>query len=593
MAQSRVVPMALTDIDNSNPDQPLDRLMLFTEDGDPIRVSAVTGHLIGAGGAYFDVQGDFGGRVDGVTDDTDALYAAGQAASAAGGGEVWVGYGTLLARSVTFFPNVMYAGAGKGMSTLYRANGVNADFVKTLGFDTNTGTTNIGTDHDYGLRKLTLAGNSANNTTGRGVAAFGYRPVYDDIEIVDFNGLGLYNEWRATGGTPSAGLAHHDMHGRIRNCDVHDNLGGGIHWAGPSDSNMSMTEIYRNGSTTTGSTTNGLRLSGNANSMRAHLCHAWGNQHGVSVLVEAPGFQSHECDWEGAPFVIDSFNGVIKGGKLFSPAPGSDTILQVGVLGHSTCGGWDIDTYMPSCNINLVRDGGGHVWKVHAFWTDSTKKLFNGTMSAGTSSHFDCLVDGGLQLGLTNFTAVAKRTARIRDIFRIANAGRPDNIIAESFPRPADQNLTGFTLGQWVIVLLSLEAGVPITGISFIPGAALPTSPSNCWYALFNPTTKAIIASTIDDVTGLAVDTPHPLALSGSTPWVPDVDQRVYAACNMNAASGTFTLEGKNGTPGSGKLAPQQAGLASAGITDPTTWANAPLPGIITGGTKIPYAYVY
>jgi hypothetical protein len=551
-----------------------------------------------SGTAYVHVK-DHGAKLDGTTDDTAALLAAAQACQALGGGRVFVP-GWALATSVTLFANVVYVGIGEGASGIKRANGVSADFVKTSGYDANTGTTNVGADHDYGFENLSLVGNSANNTAGRGIAAYGYRPIMRWVEVTDFNDVGYDQEWRATAGTPSSGLAEHDMHGRIVGLDVHDNLGGGIDWSGPSDSNAISCDIYRNGPAAA-STTKGLRVRGNGNSFRASHCHVWGTQHDIGASIEASGFQSHQSDYEGsitAPIVVDASNGVIKGGKIFTPGA-SSVGIQFGVAGHPTVGGWDVDTFMSACNVNLVRDGGGNTWRIHAFWADATKKLFTGTMSAGTPSYYDCFCDGGLQLGLANFSAVATRRARIRDVLRHARPGRPDNVLYESFSRfNAADALTGFTLGQFVAVLMDVEADQPISGVGFIPAGTIPATPSHCWYALFDAATKAFIAATVDDVTGLAADTDHPLAIatgptvSGGV-WVPAADQRIYAACVMNGASGTFTLEGCFSTAGSIAKTPKGAGLGNSGLTDPATFAGANLSAALTGGTKVPYAYLF
>lgn len=74
----------------------------------------------GAGGPFIDVTGaDYGAAGDGVTDDRAAIQAAIDAASAAGGGVVFLPAGTYLIKRPLFLPSkVTLMGAGRGATTI-------------------------------------------------------------------------------------------------------------------------------------------------------------------------------------------------------------------------------------------------------------------------------------------------------------------------------------------------------------------------------------------------------------------------------------------------------------------------------------------
>lgn len=115
--------------------------------------------------AIFNVN-DYGAKGDGITDDTQAIQKAIDAAAAAGGGQVYLAGGTYIVSgdgkandgALQIKSDVTLAGAGAGVTTLKLADGsahnVNG-IVRTAADDSV---------HNFGATGLTIDGNSANTT---------------------------------------------------------------------------------------------------------------------------------------------------------------------------------------------------------------------------------------------------------------------------------------------------------------------------------------------------------------------------------------------------------------------------------------------
>jgi hypothetical protein len=547
----------------------------------------------------YDVR-DYGAT--GGSDDTTAFQAAINAANTAGGGLVYVPSGIYTCAQLTMYSNVKLIGAGAGATTIKLKDGTNADLIRTQNFASLTGTNTGAAPNNYSIENMTLAGNSANNSAGNGISAYGYRPVYKWVEITDFAGVGIYQEWRATAGYASVNLTGHDMHGRIVGCDIHDNLGGGVDWYGPSDANMVSTDIYRNGPTSS-STTIGLRVRGNATSFRASLSHVWGTQHNTAVSAEASGLQLHQTDLEGAltaQLLCLANSGVVKGGKIFTP--GTNLVgIQMGQHdgSGSAIGGWDIDTFMSGCNVHLGHDGGGHTVRLNVFQSDTTVATIAGTMSTGTRSTWQLFTSGGgKDYGTGVFNTISDQFAFVRQIRRLIDPTMPAEALSQTGSR-ADQsdNLAAFTSGDLNVVLLAVQANRTYTGLCFVSGLTAAVTVSNIWYALYQAdetlagqvTANQIqLAITADDVaTGWPASTAKKLAFA--TPYTPTADSRVYAgvcvvAATMPTMIGTLTLGPVTA------IIPKVTGIRGT-FTNP---ASAPATlGVLSGGTRAPYAYLY
>ncbi|UFH51105.1 M10 family metallopeptidase C-terminal domain-containing protein [Pseudomonas sp. KNUC1026] len=145
---------------------------------------------------------DYGAVGDGVTDDTAAIQAAVDAASAAGGGQVVVPKGTYIVSGhnepsdgcIMLKSNVYMSGAGMGETTLKLADGTNMAITGIVRSAYAEET------HDFGLSNITIDGNRE-NTSGKIDGWFnGYAPgkegkdsnvTLDGVEIKNCEGYGF------------------------------------------------------------------------------------------------------------------------------------------------------------------------------------------------------------------------------------------------------------------------------------------------------------------------------------------------------------------------------------------------------------------
>lgn len=110
------------------------------------------------GGAVFDVRG-YGAKLDGTTNDQAAFDAAFVAASAVGGGVVFVPAGVTRVTKLTIPPNVTLRGAGK-KSTIIKQNVTNAEIILIsefhCGVEDLTVHGNMGADNESGANAYPL-----------------------------------------------------------------------------------------------------------------------------------------------------------------------------------------------------------------------------------------------------------------------------------------------------------------------------------------------------------------------------------------------------------------------------------------------------
>lgn len=144
----------------------------------------------------FDIR-SYGAKGDGITDDTGAIQKAIDAASAAGGGEVYVPTGTWVVsdsdasgNALALKSNVTLTGDGAGDSILKLADGAGAGTTSLLGVVAGS------TVRDAGVSNLGLDGNQANASgeisgwSQSGASSIG-NLLLDGVTASDFSGRGF------------------------------------------------------------------------------------------------------------------------------------------------------------------------------------------------------------------------------------------------------------------------------------------------------------------------------------------------------------------------------------------------------------------
>lgn len=163
-------------------------------------------------------------KVDGITDDTNAVNAIINYISTNGGGICYIPKGTCMTSGLTLKSNVSIIGCGKGISVL-KLIAASSNF--TCGIYTAASTVNIK------VADITLDGNKSNNP---GTAQIGFNSnitnlFLDNVEIKSFTSNGF------TGAAA--------VNNRITNCDIHDNASTGI-FIGSAGTTASNVFIYGN-----------------------------------------------------------------------------------------------------------------------------------------------------------------------------------------------------------------------------------------------------------------------------------------------------------------------------------------------------------
>lgn len=174
----------------------------------------------------------FGAVGDGETDDSDAIQAAIDMSSANGGGIVRLPPGVfIIAQTLTLQSRVKLIGAGRRVTTIQKAAGFLGDAIKSVDFDTLTGTTIDGktAPSHFAIKELTLDGQymfedtaserfiSYINNTGGGIKFYG-REFDLDCEVINMAGVGVWLECNYTEGSPTFETKDYDLHLEIRDC---------------------------------------------------------------------------------------------------------------------------------------------------------------------------------------------------------------------------------------------------------------------------------------------------------------------------------------------------------------------------------------
>lgn len=167
---------------------------------------------------------------------------------------------------------------------------------------------------------------------------------------------------------------------------------------------------------------------------------------------------------------------------------------------------------------------------------------------------------------------------------------RPTAAIRESIPRPfAVGDQASLTSAQLYLVALYLEAGLPVTSITFVSSTTPAGTPLNQWFGLFdNAATPAMLRLTGDDTTtAWAANTAKTLALSSQ--FTPTYSGFHYVGIMVKATT-VPTLRGVNMGQAIAGLVPVTAGTSTGSLTNPASCPN-PVAALSTASTMA-YCYV-
>jgi hypothetical protein len=278
----------------------------------------------------FDVT-EYGAKVDGTTDDSTAVNAAGTAASSVGG-EVYFPPGTCVAENVTLYSGVRYNGVLGASVLKLKGSAASGFLMRGQNASTLMGTTNTGGIVNTVVENLILDGNKANNTAGVGIQLYGYGYTFRNLIVRNFDGHGIESDWNG-----SQGFGQDGPEAQFDNVKVHDCDGMGVRFAGPHDSKFANCVFFRNNLN--------LYLGPNAVACQFKNFHSW-SPTTQGVVVEGGYSQWSNAAAEGAGgdranFVMLGGGGTMTGCHFYgTDGSGSEnaTGLQLGQTGDSTYG---------------------------------------------------------------------------------------------------------------------------------------------------------------------------------------------------------------------------------------------------------------
>lgn len=237
----------------------------------------------------------YGAIGDGVTDNTNAITAANQAASV-NGSILYTPPGTFITGPQTLYPKVHYIGCGIGVSTWKLKAGSNGDLLSAqtslinLSAAANSGS--VGALLDFAVCGMTLDGNKANQSAASYCLRFyGYHFLLRDVEVTNAFSDGMLCDWNG-GSFIGSGP---EMESLIDNCKFHDNGGTGLRVGGPHDSRMRDVVSFSNSQ-------HNFHFAPNSAGLLAANCHGYLNANVANTccyLVES-GCSFINCVAEGS-----------------------------------------------------------------------------------------------------------------------------------------------------------------------------------------------------------------------------------------------------------------------------------------------------
>src|SRR5579859_3031835 len=379
---------------------------------------------------------DKGAQCDGVTDDTTAVRAAITAASNAGGGAVYHPGGTCITQKLTLPTGVWLVGAGYEASIYKLKNGVNDNLIETTNFSTLTGTNTVAAPYNFGITNLTLDGNKANQTTGYGVAIYGYGYSLQNARIRNCKSWGIWSEWA----TQSTSPGNDSMEAFITDFKVHDCDGGGMRLQGPHDSQWNNGIIYKNG-TGTGSIAIYIPVDGYANGSTLQQLHIWGGTYDYGIQNNSSGILIADSQCEGALLAQIYENASInqiEGCKLFAGGVNGSTVkgLLIGSGINNIKGNFKVEN-CGGAVVDLTGSGGDHHLTIAATY-------YNGATAPNPAIVGSIDANSFISLNVIKNDGTATSDSIIQHPVKIK---APTINASSSFTGP-DINITGFPSKQ-------------------------------------------------------------------------------------------------------------------------------------------------
>jgi hypothetical protein len=304
-------------------------------------------------GAMYNVR-DFGAVGDGVSDDTDHLQQALDAARA-GGGIVFLPPGVYLTRRLTLYSRVHLRGSGGDATVLKLAPRANRAILESYRFAEESAARSSAGISMFSVRDLTLDGNRAHgNAVSYGMRIYGYGYEISEVITHQCGADGIFSAWGNAADLPGGS---HQMEARLTGLRSHDNGGHGVRFAGPHDSMFLNCLAFKNGGA-------GFHLADNAYGTLMVNCHAWGVSQNVSFELATGGIGCVNCyaDLDGGVGVRISRNdcrwvgGYVVGNNHTGPSA-EIGIQFIAGAGPGEPSGAAIDTQIRNCGTAAVDFG--------------------------------------------------------------------------------------------------------------------------------------------------------------------------------------------------------------------------------------------
>lgn len=497
----------------------------------------------------------FGAKGDGETDDSKAIQAAIDAASAKGGGVVFLPVGTyIIGTTLILKSNVILQGAGPAASVLKLKAGANTDVLKVESYES-------GGQDSYQIRSLSINGNKANNTSGTGFKSDGRRVILDDFWIYECKGDGLVHK-RTANPTADGGEETLISNFRIWKCD-----GNGFVQSS-SDTQIHSGFCIQNSKANLETTTTTVITDVHCWQLAEYAFKLNGSTFLKGCTAEGASKAQVYCgnvtvQWQGGHvfdvsspenvpgFLVTNSNTVLWTNDVYVTETGPEGAFKFEAAGNSAC---------------KIR---GHVYSEKA-----GAKAVTGTPSR--SIRFDLTTAGTVEMGSVVGRPALKNLAT--NPLRSKDPWRPEGTKAENMSRLLGfKNMPALTSGTlFVVGGLILPADEAITAVHFYAGTTGATEPTHQWVCLLDTNRKVLSLGTDKTTEAWAANTKKTFTITSYTPASGE-DQPVYVGLLVTATT-VPTLRGaeaENSFPGNN--GPIIAGNSNTGLTTPS--------GLTVGGT--------